>query len=365
MSSEFDPYYTWLAIPPKDQPPNHYRLLGIETFETNIQVIDAAANRQLSYLQEMASGAHRKHAQQILNEVAGARRCLLDADRKAKYDKKLEAELEEAKPATAVVATAESPPAAAKPEATSKTKTKDQKPAKGGDEADEKPASKYTSRRRTSSGTVWIVGGLTGAVLLWIMISVVTGEKEFWDGIPDGFPPTCEQAAQTWRYTTKKPAGEWSVGLYDDTGWGEGQGPIGSEGTDGVKTDWKTTSIWMRRKFRLDEVKFTELYLRYRISGGSIIFLNGKQIAKLAGTENYIDQDLAKFKAYFNPGTNTLSAYVKTSKTDRYIDIGITTVSSSVDEPEDEPLDEPEIDEKPPETKTAAKKTAAKKKTGK
>ena len=31
----FDPYRKWLGIPPKDQPPNHYRLLGLELFETD------------------------------------------------------------------------------------------------------------------------------------------------------------------------------------------------------------------------------------------------------------------------------------------------------------------------------------------
>lgn len=27
MGVPFDPYHKWLGIPPKDQPPNHYRLL--------------------------------------------------------------------------------------------------------------------------------------------------------------------------------------------------------------------------------------------------------------------------------------------------------------------------------------------------
>ena len=31
--SGFDPYHTWLGIPPEKQPPNHYTLLGIELFE--------------------------------------------------------------------------------------------------------------------------------------------------------------------------------------------------------------------------------------------------------------------------------------------------------------------------------------------
>lgn len=29
MPDRFDPYHQWLGIPPKDQPPNHYRLLGV------------------------------------------------------------------------------------------------------------------------------------------------------------------------------------------------------------------------------------------------------------------------------------------------------------------------------------------------
>ena len=33
MSAPFDPYYRWLGIPPGEQPPNHYRLLGVQLFE--------------------------------------------------------------------------------------------------------------------------------------------------------------------------------------------------------------------------------------------------------------------------------------------------------------------------------------------
>ena len=39
MTATFDPYHAWLGIPPKDQPPNHYRLLGIELFEQDTEVI--------------------------------------------------------------------------------------------------------------------------------------------------------------------------------------------------------------------------------------------------------------------------------------------------------------------------------------
>lgn len=86
MSDSFDPYYIWLGIPPKDQPANHYRLLGLQDLEENADVIDAAANRQTTYLHEMAAGPNRKESQELLNEIAAARRCLLNPESKKAYD---------------------------------------------------------------------------------------------------------------------------------------------------------------------------------------------------------------------------------------------------------------------------------------
>ncbi|MDA0281805.1 MAG: hypothetical protein O3B13_09835 [Planctomycetota bacterium] len=102
MSDQFDPYYIWLGIPPKDQPANYYRLLGLQDFEENSDVIDAAANRQTSYLHQMANGPHRKESQQLLNEIAGARRGLLNPELKLEYDNNLRAGHATAEPAIPV-----------------------------------------------------------------------------------------------------------------------------------------------------------------------------------------------------------------------------------------------------------------------
>jgi hypothetical protein len=115
MSESFDPYHIWLGIPPKDQPPNHYRLLGIQELEEHTDVIDAAANRQTTYLHEMAAGPHRKESQQLLNEIAAARRCLLSPEQKLQYDAKLRAEhaaAQAAQTAAVPVAQAVAPPVA-------------------------------------------------------------------------------------------------------------------------------------------------------------------------------------------------------------------------------------------------------------
>ena len=89
----FDPYHKWLGIPPKEQPPHHYRLLGVELFETDADVIDAAANRQMAYLQSCATGPHMALSQKLLNEMAAARLCLLDPKKKATYDAQLREKL--------------------------------------------------------------------------------------------------------------------------------------------------------------------------------------------------------------------------------------------------------------------------------
>jgi formylglycine-generating enzyme required for sulfatase activity/serine/threonine protein kinase len=89
----YDPYYQWLGIPPKDQPPNHYRLLGVEQFESNLDVIASAAERQTAHLRTFQLGKYSDLSQRLLNEVAKAKVCLLNPAKKAAYDEKLKQQL--------------------------------------------------------------------------------------------------------------------------------------------------------------------------------------------------------------------------------------------------------------------------------
>ncbi|MBC8869994.1 MAG: hypothetical protein H8E44_11280 [Planctomycetes bacterium] len=94
MSGTRDPYYEWLGIPPKDQPANHYRLLGLEIFEENRDVIAAAADRQMSFVKSYQCGADSELSQRILNELSATRLCLLNPKKKAAYDDQLKSELQ-------------------------------------------------------------------------------------------------------------------------------------------------------------------------------------------------------------------------------------------------------------------------------
>lgn len=87
----FDPYHRWLGIPPEEQPPNHYRLLGLVQYESDPEVIENAANQRMAHLRSFQAGRHAADSQRLLNEVAAARICLLNADKKAAYDDELRA----------------------------------------------------------------------------------------------------------------------------------------------------------------------------------------------------------------------------------------------------------------------------------
>ena len=94
--SAFDPYHKWLGISPQHQPPNYYRLLSLDLYESDPEVIDAAVDRIVAFLQDVATGAQAKDSQKLLNEIAVARLCLLDDTQKLAYDQKLKLELAQA-----------------------------------------------------------------------------------------------------------------------------------------------------------------------------------------------------------------------------------------------------------------------------
>ena len=89
----FDPYYEWLSIPPEEQPPDHYRLLGLMLYEENCEVISNAADRQATHLRSFQLSEHASDSEKLLAEVFKARACLLDFDRKTEYDQELKSQL--------------------------------------------------------------------------------------------------------------------------------------------------------------------------------------------------------------------------------------------------------------------------------
>src|SRR6185369_10644582 len=145
MADDFDPYYTWLGIRPEEQPPDHYRLIGLKRFEDNADVIANATDRQMQFLRSMQVGKKSAQSQTLLNEISAAGGCLLDPQRKAKYDLELKAQ----EAAAAQAAKAAAAKARPLPKATSLDSPK---PAKA-PEAAPLPKSEVFSLQLTSGPT--------------------------------------------------------------------------------------------------------------------------------------------------------------------------------------------------------------------
>jgi hypothetical protein len=160
----FDAYHKWLGIPPKDQPPHHYRLLGLELFESDPDVIDAAANRQMTYVRGCATGPHAAISQKLLGEIAAARLCLLNGDKKAAYDATLQA------PPPAL----DAPPAAFPPIESP---------------AEPEPVSNEHLRAIVIKSAAWSAGALVSALVLgYILFPAVFGRRRGETSIADVQP---------------------------------------------------------------------------------------------------------------------------------------------------------------------------------
>jgi len=89
MAEKFDPYHQWLGIPPEEQPPNHYRLLGVEPFEEDLDVIESGADEREGHLLAFQFSAHAEASKRLIEEIDAAKACLLNPKKKAGYDKGL------------------------------------------------------------------------------------------------------------------------------------------------------------------------------------------------------------------------------------------------------------------------------------
>jgi len=93
VTEQFDPYRKWLGIPDQTQHPHHYQLLGLALFEDDPDVIENAANRQMTHIRSFQNGQYASQSQDLLNEIAQAKICLLQLDSKASYDLQLQTKL--------------------------------------------------------------------------------------------------------------------------------------------------------------------------------------------------------------------------------------------------------------------------------
>jgi len=139
--------------------------------------------------------------------------------------------------------------------------------------------------------------------------------------------PTSQTEPQNWRYTTNTPADGWQQESFDDSSWKKGEGGFGSKGTPGsvVRTEWKSSDIWLRRSFKISDKKFSQPQLLIHHDEDVEIYINGQLVAKLEGystgyTYTALDE---KAVAALRTGTNCLAVHCRQTTGGQYIDAGL------------------------------------------
>ncbi|GEM_PF-1028913 len=185
MTRPFDAYHVWLGIPPHEQPPDHYRLLGIPLFEHDPDVIEQAAERQAAFLRQMEAGPHGETAQRLLQEIAQARTTLLHPTSRTTYDevlRHLKAGKAAAASATSGASTVRSMPAplegtTEQPQPSSRivTPTANRVAAKGG-------SASWTGLPRRAGLYLWKHPGLAAGLAALVLIG--GGLYLVWESVP-------------------------------------------------------------------------------------------------------------------------------------------------------------------------------------
>jgi formylglycine-generating enzyme required for sulfatase activity len=181
MSDAFDPYRKWLGIPPAEQPPHHYRLLGIGLYEDDPDVIESAADQRMAHLRTFQAGPHSALSQKLLNEVVAAKICLLSAKQRAAYDAELRQRLSPPEPAVERPRPVAAPmqPVAVAPVAAAATVGQDPLETAMASLAASQPlAARPRAKPKSGLPLVWWLAGAGGLFVLVVASLVISSRPE-------------------------------------------------------------------------------------------------------------------------------------------------------------------------------------------
>jgi hypothetical protein len=96
-----------------------------------------------------------------------------------------------------------------------------------------------------------------------------------------------------WRHAMHTPSEGWTEHDYDDSQWAVGAGAFGAFRSGPVRTEWKTSDLWLRKRI---ESAGQPLRVFVRHDGDTEIRLDGQQVATLPGSSKgkYVECELGQ-----------------------------------------------------------------------
>src|ERR1022692_2390033 len=145
--------------------------------------------------------------------------------------------------------------------------------------------------------------------------------------------PTAQTAPANWRYTTQKPAANWTAPDFDDSTWKQGISGFGTVGTPGaiIGTTWRTGDIWLRREVNLPAQDYDELQAWLHHDEDAEVYVNGVLAIKASGfTSGYDAFPLAPdARATLKAGKNLIAIHCHQTIGGQYVDFGLVDVQTN------------------------------------
>ncbi|MDR0811138.1 MAG: DUF4965 domain-containing protein, partial [Paludibacter sp.] len=138
------------------------------------------------------------------------------------------------------------------------------------------------------------------------------------------------------KYTTVKPAAQWTSETFNDKAWKTGEGAFGTitKYTESMaKTDWMEEYIWVRRTIDFPaEALGRELYLVYTNDDEAEFYINGVKITDVPCCDkNALLKLPADAVAALKEGKNVISAYCHNSVANGLLDFGIAAAKPNAE----------------------------------
>ncbi|MBB5353300.1 beta-galactosidase [Haloferula luteola] len=137
--------------------------------------------------------------------------------------------------------------------------------------------------------------------------------------------PSAAEASTAWKFTEQRPAQGWRRARFNDDSWGTSDGGFGSKETPNapVKSEWKSSDIWLRKTFEAEPTAGADLVMDIFHDENAQVFLNGKKIADLKGHVSGYTTLAIEDSGVLKAGTNILAVHCHQTTGGQFIDIGL------------------------------------------
>jgi len=132
------------------------------------------------------------------------------------------------------------------------------------------------------------------------------------------------ELAKPYRFTTTKPAADWTGAEVDDRDWTSGQAPFG-HALPGVRTAWTNDDIWLRQNFDSEADKIQSAALVIFHDEDTEVYVNGQAIWNRGGfTTAYETFDVTKaLQGALRKGRNILAVHTHQTTGGQFIDLAL------------------------------------------